>query len=226
MNLTQLKANLSANLGGESATDLHTADDRLRALNQAYQDISLDLEIGEIKVTLPILVGATYEIPSGFTVTDEGVVDAVTGLKLARVAKEDIESLRAKNPGVTGQPLYYAINNDNIVHTIEFFPQGSAHALTVGTIMQVGNFASESVEPWAGRHPEFHNLIPLRAAHILYREKGLDEAAMRASRFWLSEYDREKERLARKIRRESDGPTVFGVRLPSTRRRHRRDWDE
>lgn len=220
MNLGQLQRLLTANLGGEAATDLHTAEDRLAALNQAYADISLDEEIGQSSVPIAFLSGqASVAFPlTGYMISPDGVT--LDGHKLLQINIEDLIQMRGNNE--SGTPRYYAQDTERALTPIEVYPTPNAGGtLIANVILRPTPLQVDADIPWGGRYETFHGLIAMRAAHILYRQKPANQANMQASRFWLSEYDRERSRLSRMIRREEGGRTTLNIRSPSSTRRRR-----
>lgn len=209
MNLSDIKKQLSANLGGETATDLHSTEDRLRAINQAYKDITLEQEIGQgtLPVTLPV-AQSTLAIPGQSIMIGHDGITTLTG-KLIQVGYEELSMMRN-----TGTPphttAYWAIDSARNGTVIEFWP-----APRVSTLLRINYLSAatpmtlDTDQPWGGRYEQHHDLIPMLAASRLFREKGSGQEDMQASRFWLSEYEREAEKLTRVRRREHGGRTAL-----------------
>lgn len=225
MNLAQIKKQLTANMGGESATDLHGEEDRLRAINQAYADISFDERVGQSSVTLPLIAGAsTLSLPgSAVMIAPDGITTAHG--KLLQVGYDDILRMQSES-SERGETAYWATDPERAGTFIHFYPA------SIGTLSLRVNFLSiatpmslDTDQPWGGQYPHFHKLIPMRAAMQMYREKGAGQENMAASRFWLSEYEREKAALVRQIRNESGQTTVLRIasKLPTRKRNSWRD---
>lgn len=228
MDYGEIKAALTANLGGESATDLHPQEARVRAIQQAYRDITLDQEIGQGSMTLslPALSTAINVPVASIMISPDGITNS-RGFKLAEINIEDLTALKGNNLELTGDASYYALDTER-GGFLQFFPRSPyPQTLTVNYLANPSPMTQDSDRPWGGRYETFHNLIPLKAAQFLYREKGLTQEDMQASRFWLSEYEREVARLKRFIRREEGGMTQLRIATsPRSNRRRKGWWDE
>ena len=225
MNYGEIRKQLIANMGGESATDVHSEEDRTRAIHQAYMDITLDEEIGQAQVQVAIAPGANFlALPPSIMVSPDGI--ELRSIKLIQINISDMKALQeeAVNPGV---PIYFAVDTERPDGLVHLYPASNGiYTLNINILSQPTPMSLDTDQPWGGRYLTFHNLIPMRAAHFLYREKGGSQEAMQASRFWLSEYDRERKRLSRLIDREEGGVTVLHFRTKPTRGRRRGWMDE